>query len=227
MKTLSIILIIITFFHHSSSLEQGTGVPVNFTQNQERSQTMDSFFDKLFETYVAHDPQRLTKLAIREAKGLKCHNADLTDVSPKAIMKDLERKKEDLKHLNTHQLEDLSQDQKTSYQVFSWMLKHDIDGEQFLFHEYRINHLDSILTRLAVLLTQFHTLETIEDVEHYLSRLNKIPEQINQTIEFLDLQQTKNIYLPRFALEKVIKTIQNLTSSEIPIIFSIPILLEI
>lgn len=201
----SVILVLLFFkvqlIGQDNMLQQKVADSINSKSN------IDIFFDKLFQVYTAHDPQILTEIGLLESKGVKEHNAHLTDISPKALMQDLERKKAYLKELNSYSIDTLTDAQKISYQVFFWKLNHEVRGEKFLFHKYQIHQLGGILRDLNATLTQFHILENLEDIENYINRLTKIEIQINQAIELLEFQRSKGIVVPNFTLEKVTRVI--------------------
>jgi uncharacterized protein (DUF885 family) len=177
--------------------------------------SIDECFDHLFVTFMSRDPQALSGLGLFESIGIREHNAYLTNVSPAAIMQAYNDKKASLSRLESYAFNDLSADQKISYRIFHWMLKHTAEGEPFLFHEYKINQMFGILADLTMVFTQFHQLEVPEDVENYIVRLGRIPEQIQQTIALLEYQKTQGILPPMFAIPKVITRIENLTPASV------------
>lgn len=180
----------------------------NYSPKNNTAEDIQDFFDKLFIDTVRHDPQTLSRLNLFEAIGIHDHNAHLTDVSAHALLRSLEETKENLQHLNNYSIDTLSPDQRLSYTIFSWLLHHMVAGEEFLFHTYQITQLEGTIINLSALMTQFHALETMQDVEHYTARLTKIPEQFRQTKEFMALQKNKGILPPRFTIEKVISMIE-------------------
>ncbi len=169
---------------------------------------IDPLFDRLFISAIENAPQTLSHLRIFEKLGLHEHNGELNDVSPKTIIRDFNRAKETLAQLEAFPLDDLSEDQKTSVQTLRWLLENEVDGEKFLFHEYKVNQLFSVFSSLTLLFTQFHPLDRPEDVDLYVARLMKIPRQINQTIKLMDYQKSLGIVPPAFAMEKVIQILQ-------------------
>ncbi len=171
-------------------------------------ENINTFFDKLFIDSIRNNPQLLSQLKLFESIGIRNHNAHLTDISVQAVIHNLEITKTNLLRLNNYPLEKLSHDQRISHKIFSWTLNHAVDGERFLFHTYKISQLEGVLANLSVLLTQFHILETKEDVENYISRLSKIPEHFQQAIAFMELQKNNGIIPPRFTIEKVISIIK-------------------
>ena len=192
----------------ADSMKNGTVMSSDFYWKEHQPENINAFFDKLFIASIRHDPQTLSQLGLFESIGIRDHNAHLTNISARALMHSLEEAKANLVRLSNYSLEKLSEDQKISYKIFSWILNHTVAGEKFLFHEYKISQLEGVLINLNMLLTQFHTLKIQEDVENYISRLSEIPEQFQQAIAFMELQKNKDILPPRFTIEKVITMIE-------------------
>lgn len=183
--------------------------------HKQHNPDIDAFFDNLFLTFMSRDPQTLSQLGIFESMGVISHNAYLNDISPEALVHDYEERKAGLKLLQEYSYESLSHSQKLSYKIFHCMLEHAAGAENFLFHEYKVNQLFGVLADLSILLTQYHRLEVVTDIEHYLSRMARIPKQIEQVIALMNYQKNLGICPPRFSLEKVIEIIQKSLPTDI------------
>lgn len=181
----------------------------------EDDKSIDLFFDHLFLRAAARDPQLLTYLGLFESIGISEHNAYLTDVSVAKLQDDLEQKKRDLARLKTFSYDDLTPEQKISYKIFLWKLEHEVEGESFFLYDYKINQMDGTLADLSMTLTEYHCLKNSQDAEHYCSRLQKIPKQIEQALEVLLWQHEHGIGLPRFALERVMESIATFLTSNV------------
>lgn len=174
---------------------------------------IDDFFYKLFVSEMSGKPQKLSSLGL--SIGTYQHNAYLNDVSPQAMLLDLEAKKANLQRLQQYSFDTLLPEQKISYKIFLWGLDHAVSGEKFLFHEYYICHLFGILSDLTMVFTQFHPLTTPEHVDLYIARLGCIAEQLQQSIALLEHQKKIGVVPPAFTLSKVIKMIKTLLTSSI------------
>jgi len=177
---------------------------------QEQADPFDAFFDELFIASVHKDPERLTDLGLFESIGIHEHNAHLNDVSQEAIRADVQKAQEQLHRLKQFSYKNLSSEQKVSHKMFHWLLTHTVAGEPFLFHDYKVNQMFGTLLNQTILFTQFHPLKTAEDVEHYLTRLSRIPEQLQQTISLLEHQLKNSIKPPLFTIIKVKNMLQKL-----------------
>ena len=187
------------------SLNSGTP----FLSEHNQNPSIEDFFDELFLSYVSRDPQLLTFLGLFEAIGIYEHNAYLTDVSPEVALQMAQEKRTLLEKMETYSHNALAPHQQISHKILHWMLKHTVKGEEFLFHDYRLNQMFGILSELSILFTHYHQLQTQMDVHNYIKRLHRIPEQLNQAIALLEYQKDTDIFLPQFAMARVITIIKN------------------
>jgi uncharacterized protein (DUF885 family) len=197
------------------AIQNNAPITISPAWKESQPENIDAFFDKLFVNMVSQDPQLLSFLSLFESIGIREHNAHLTDLSVETFLESLEDAKEHLLLLNQYSVANLSKEQKLSHKIFSWMLNHRVAGEKFLFHEYTLNQMDGILNSLPVILTQFHKIETAQDAENFILRLSKIHLQFQQVMEFIELQKTKGIVLPRFAVEKILTIITKSTPDDL------------
>ena len=169
-----------------------------------------ALFDHLFISAFASNPQMLSFLGIFESIGIHEHNAFLNEVTPAAVLHDLEQRKKDLDLLKSYNVDQLTEDEKISYNIFRWALEHQARGETFAFHDYRIDQMNGIIKELTYALTQFHRLENAQDVKNYIARLEKIAGQMDQAIELVEHQKKLGIQIPSFSVTKVIASIKKM-----------------
>lgn len=169
-----------------------------------------ALFDYLFMSAFANNPQMLSFLGLFESIGIHEHNAFLNEVTPAIVQQDLAQRKKDLELIKSFKVEQLTHEQKISYKIFQWSLEHQVRGEQFAFHDYRIDQMNGILAELTYLFTNFHRLETEVDVRNYIARLEKIKNQLDQAIELLEHQKVLGIQVPAFTVQKVIASIKKM-----------------
>lgn len=169
-----------------------------------------ALFDYLFISSFYRNPQMLSYLGLFESIGINEHNSFLNEITPKVVQEEVEQRKKDLLLLKGFAIDKLTPEQKVSYRIFRWALEYQVRGEQFAFHDYRIDQMNGILTELTYLFTNFHRLETEQDVKNYISRLEKIQTQLDQAIELLEHQKSLGIQIPAFAIQKVIVSIKKL-----------------
>jgi uncharacterized protein (DUF885 family) len=195
------------------TLKSGNPTTEISSWKDQQPENIDAFFDQLFINYIMHSPQWITQMGLFDAIGVNEHNAHLDDVSPEAVFKRFQVKKDSFNVLNNYRLDELTQDQKVSYKVFSWMLGHAADGERFVYHRYEINQMEGILGDLSMIMTQFHKIENDQDVENFIARLEKIPAQIQQAIRLIEHQKNNGVLPPQFTVKKVASNIEKANPS--------------
>ncbi|NIW45534.1 MAG: hypothetical protein GWN30_12535, partial [Gammaproteobacteria bacterium] len=77
--------------------------------------------------------------------------------------------------LESYPRDTLTSNQQVTYDTYHWYLSDFIQGEEFRFYEYPITHfLTGDQYELLYFFTDLHPIETTEDIEGYLSRLNQV-----------------------------------------------------
>lgn len=168
---------------------------------------LDHYCDELLLHEVAYNPEAITDIAFFERFGVSDHNAYLNDCSPSGIMQAYRSKQELYKKLTMYACTRFLPEEAVSFDVCRWDAEHALQGEKFLFHEYKVNQMFGVVHNITYLLTVAHALENQNDVYAYLSRLESIAKQFAQTEQLLEYQYSRAIVPPAFALEKVITNI--------------------
>lgn len=176
---------------------------VVFVESEKPAQ-LKTIFNHVLIRELGNDAQLLSSLGLLESLGINDHNRHLNNVSPDACRARIAAKRQSLAMLKECSLAQATDDQRVAYQVISWLMQHQIDGERFILHEYRVNQMCGQFFDISLLLTQYHSIANDQDARCYLDRLQRIGEQFKQTIEFIDEQRMIGITYPIFALEKTI-----------------------
>jgi uncharacterized protein (DUF885 family) len=193
-----------------------TGQPLIIDADWKRAspRTFDGVLDKIFISEASTSPQGLSFIGLLESIGVKEHNGFLNDVSPEASLKILEQKKEHLLVLQNFPQAGLSEEQKIARALYCWKLSHEIAGEKFLFHDYRLTQtFIGVLAEMVATFTQVQRVNGVEDLKQYLLRLGAITIQLKQTQQVMQLQRAQGIFPPRFMLEILLKILPGYFSS--------------
>lgn len=174
----------------------------------------DSFFDYIFITKVLDKPQKLSELGLFESIGLFKHNQFLDDISPEQALANVEKAKDLLHIMESMDENNLSSNQKATWQTVKWILSMEVEKEKFIFHDYHINQLFGVLEILTDTLISHHQIGCEENINNYLSRLEKIPTYLQQAQETLFKQQKLGIVPPRFCIEKVIASLESFLGAD-------------
>ncbi len=161
------------------------------------------FFERLFISYAWKDPELLSKLGILDKYGIKIHYNKLTDLSNKHIHEDLKYTTKELEILESYNLKKSNSNQQFSAKILKTFLEERIYSDEFIKHEYTINHLTSPQIDILLFFTNIHQIKTIKDAQSYLQRLHLLKNKIQQIIEIIELGQDYYNIPPQLILERV------------------------
>ena len=168
----------------------------------------DDFLEESYSTLLVRQPQFLTSLGVAAQYGLR--NDRLDDLSPGFIgaTQDLERGILEL--LGTYDRETLLPGQRTSYDVYEWWLRLQVEGHAYTYHDYPVHHfVNSFNDNLLLFLTEEHPLTDAEDAGDYLSRLSQIDTQVAQLITGLEAREELGNIPPDFIVAMTINRLRN------------------
>ncbi len=162
--------------------------------------SLEEFFDRSFLYWISRDPEAMTRLGLSGKLGMR--NNQLTNISQGYIQdtQKLERAIYDL--LQTYHREEMTLDQMLNFDIYAWFWKDRIEGQQYQLLMYPVHSYSytSFEQGFVTLMIDYHPLETREDVEDYLSRLDQIDLQVNDLLLGLKLREDMGIIPPRIVL---------------------------
>ncbi|AOS97419.1 hypothetical protein AUP74_01989 [Microbulbifer aggregans] len=86
----------------------------------------------------------------------------------------------------------------------------DIEGFKWRLHTYPVNQMYAVHTGVASLLINQHRIDSVDDAEAYIARLNALPAHFDQLIANLDDRAEAGIIPPKFVFPYVISDGKNL-----------------
>ncbi len=171
------------------------------------------FYERVFAEYALDDPQMLTSLGMLRPLGLRYYNAQLTDASLARDARIRAKLKRDLATLKSYDSSGMTQKEKLSYDILSYFLSMEVEGERFDLHNYPVNQMFGVQNGMPDFMVQQHQVEDERDAVDYIKRLEQFDERFAQTIEGLKLRTEKGIVPPRFVLEKVLAEMRSFIAS--------------
>lgn len=172
--------------------------------------SIDIFFERVFIEMALKDPELLTTLRLLEPMGLRFHNDDLTDVSPRREQELLDKAGRDLATLRAYDYNKLTRSQQMSYDILDYFLAQMVDGQPFLYHNYPVNQLFGVQNDLPDFMVNMHQVNDGKDARQYIARLNKFGEKFDQTLVGLQLRQERGIVPPKFVVQRVLDEMKGL-----------------
>jgi uncharacterized protein (DUF885 family) len=104
--------------------------------------------------------------------------------------------------------------QNIDAKILTWFLEVQLEGEKFIDHVYQIDHLFGVHNQVVNLMTEYHSIDDLQDAQDYLQRLEKIPIRLHQVKERIDTQEKKGIRPPVFIIGRVIADMEDFTKTE-------------
>jgi uncharacterized protein (DUF885 family) len=170
-----------------------------------RPWSLNVFYEKVFIAFMLDNPELLSNIGLVEQFGITGHNAKLTDESPAQQQRTFDRLRRNLAELHAYPLEKQNASQRLSTAVLDWFLSVQLEGERFQFHDYPVNQLFGVQSRLPSFMANTHRLLEPRDCEYYIKRLEAVPAKWDQVLESVKLREQKGVIPPRFVVEKVLK----------------------
>jgi uncharacterized protein (DUF885 family) len=177
---------------------------------------LNVFYEKVFVEFMLDNPELLSTIGLVEQFGITGHNAKLNDESPAHEQRNFDRLRRDLEDLHKYPVEKQSASQRLSTAVLDWFLSVQLEGEPFQFHDYPMNQLFGVQSRLPSFMANTHRLLGPKDCEYYIKRLEGIPAKFDQVLESVKLREAKGVIPPRFVVEKVLKEMTDFVATPPP-----------
>jgi uncharacterized protein (DUF885 family) len=192
-----------------TSQPDATGPAVDEVMSALKGLPLEDFFAESYKQLLLRNPEGLTTLGLAESFGLR--NDQLNNLSDAFVRETQALQAAMLEALRSYDRAALTPDQQLSYDVYAWWLEDQVRGQEFMYHNYPLNHfLFSYDINLTSLFADIQPVRSAQDVEDYLSRLSLVDDQVSQLLEGLRLREELGIVPPTTILER---TLDNLRST--------------
>jgi uncharacterized protein (DUF885 family) len=160
------------------------------------SAKIEKLFDDYFREYLILNPQKGSELGLSIESGYDFDRAALDDYSHAGIKANFDLTRKYLDELSKIDQNKITKSQSIDAKILTWFLEVQLEGEKFVDHKYYIDHLFGVHSQFVNLMTAYHTVGNLQDAYDYLSRLEKFPVQLRQTMERIDDQEEEGIHPP-------------------------------
>lgn len=165
----------------------------------DQTEALNTWFDEKYEEHLQMSPLSLT------AQGRKDQYDKIDDVSKAAEEKELAWFEESTKELKEKfDYDSLNESDQTSYDL--WVYQYEImkEGTAFENMDYVFDQMRGMHTRLPSYLINYHKVDSITDMQAYISRIKESGRAINQLVDRAKEQAAAGILPPKFTFETVI-----------------------
>ncbi len=168
------------------------------------SQAANELFDTIFMEGVNRNPVMQTYL------GIKTDYDKWQDLSEENSTKELTFAKEALQRIKVIDVNKVDKQTQLSYKLLSQKLEQQIDDYQWRHHNYPVNQMFGVHSRIPALLINQHSITDIKQAHDYIARVKNSKVLLEQLIEQLSIRAEKGIIAPKFVFAHVIRDSKNL-----------------
>ena len=166
--------------------------------DESESQELSEWFEQHYEMELMMSPMSLTALGRKDRYG------EIDDMSEEAQAAQLEWKRKTIIELEEDfEYDELSEDAKLSYDLWVYQYKLAEQGAKFRRADYIFHQMNGVHAYLPTFMMSFHKVESLSDMQAYVSRLSEVGRAMNQLVDRAKLNASEGIRPPRFAYEVV------------------------
>ncbi|EDY84776.1 conserved hypothetical protein [Verrucomicrobiia bacterium DG1235] len=170
---------------------------------ESESERLDSFFSRTYQEDLSRSPMSQTY------RGIKTDYDKWNDISEAASLEDYEIdlvRKEELAGFDRAKL---SEAEKLRLRLFELKLDLSLDAYPFRHHAYVMHQFRGWHTRVPAFLINAHRIDTVQDAEAYIDRLEGVKPLMRQVVAQLKIREKKGIFPPRWSYSQMIETSRN------------------
>ncbi|MDQ3535077.1 MAG: DUF885 domain-containing protein [Bacteroidota bacterium] len=166
----------------------------------DQSAALNEWFDIKYEELLQTSPLQLTYL------GRKDHYDKIDDFSEEAEDKQLAWYEASMQELKDNfDYDALDADEQASYDLWIYTYEQLKEGKKFRRLDYIFDQMRGWHTQLPNSLINFHKVDSLKDMEAYISRIEESGRAINQLVERAKLQSAAAVRPPKFTFETLIQ----------------------
>lgn len=174
------------------------------------SAKLNKWFDAVWDSSVSRYPTWETYLGIRDES-----YGDWSDNSDSNALKELQITKDDLAYLRENFDTNLLNEQTlVSYHLWVNSAEKDIREFEYRNYDYPVNQMHGTHTWIASFLMNMHSIENLEHAEAYISRVDKVPNVIDQLLVNMKTREENQIIPPKFVFPMVLEDCRNIISGK-------------
>ena len=173
------------------------------------SERLNAWFDERNEERLQFSPIELTTLGRKEL------NDQIDQMSMEAVQQQLDWGAATVEELRSRfDYEALDFETKTSYDLWVYLYEQARDNFAFAYQEYIFEQMGGMHDSLPVVLMNYHTVSSPDDMEAYISRIAGVGRALRQQLKWARDNAERGVRPPRFAYQFVIDAAGNLTSGQ-------------
>jgi uncharacterized protein (DUF885 family) len=203
MRSALLLLLIVTML-----LPAAAAAPPAAADLEARRKALNDLLAEQWEYNLKTSPEYATIL------GDKRYNDQLSDVSQKAVLDDLEMSRKFLARFEAIDTTGFPEQEKLNKALMVRDLKQQLDFAVFKEWEMPVNQMNGPHLEAAQLVALL-PFTNVKDYEDYIARLRKYPKVLDDTMDNMRLGMADHLMPPRFLLEKVVTQSENIVTADV------------
>ena len=175
---------------------------------------LTDFYFESFKALISRSPETIVWQALTAAFPL--NDIGLNDLSDAYQRQSFAMYQVVLDALRTYDRSALTPDEQINFDFYEWHLQDVVDQLEFLYYDYRATYsLFGTQEETQRLFTDLHPLETRQDAENYITRLDAILVKFSQLARHLLRQQSAGIVEPALTMGVAINQLIQLAEGSV------------
>jgi uncharacterized protein (DUF885 family) len=166
-------------------------------------QRLEDFFTATWEEDLVRYPASASYLGVNDRQD------QWNDVTESFQLASLAITQQRLDFLNGIDTSQLSEDRLLSYRLYRLDLERTLAGAPFRHHRYVIHQFRGPHTSPVSLLINVHAINSMQDAEAYIARLNNLPLYFDGVVEQIQIRADKGLFLVDWMIPKIIESASN------------------
>jgi len=196
----------------------GTGVVlfgsfVAYEWNADKPFRANDFYNRVFIQFAIDSPETLTSIGVLENIGINGHNAEWSPATLEFEKQQFQWLVDVNAGLDLYDDEDLDEEELFSKRILKYFIQFQIDQKDFQFHNYPVNQLFGMQSNLPRFMDSQQRVTSVEDAEHYITRVSKIDTVFEESMEGLLKREEMGIIPPTFVIDKVLDEMKSFIGS--------------
>ena len=188
----------------SACTPAGDKAPTKAERVESHSKALNDWFEARYEDELARSPMMQTYLGIKDNQGKLDDASQLADDETAALAKSwLEEMRRDF------DIDRLDKQTALSYRLFEFATEDQLASHKFAGNEYVFQHMGGPHSDFPSFMINFHSVETVEDAQGYISRLTDAQRYLGQYAEKAQTQFENGVILPKFVYGKISEASRN------------------
>ena len=160
---------------------------------------LNAWFDEKYEEELMMSPIQLTFIGRKDRYG------EIDDMTVEAMEEQLAWKAATVEEMkSTFDYDKLTPEAKNSWDIWEYQYEQQKEGMKYVYNGFTFDQMNGPQAFLATFLIQFHRVESLEDMEAYISRIRASGRAGGQLLDHAKTAAEKGVQTPDFALEGVI-----------------------